>query len=282
MAYDVHLEIFEGPLDLLLHLIKKADLDIAEIEVSKITREYLDYLELLKEMNLEIAGDFLVMASTLMQIKAKMLLPSSSEEEEDGPNPLEELKSKLMEYQKFKEVSQVLQQRETEFSNIYYRPSPIFDKDEFHMDVSIFDLMESFRSVLQELPKEVKEIVFKEIPIETKIREILDLLEGNEYLTFYDILKRETSRHGLIVCFLSVLELIRLKQIIARQTDQFGEIRVYRVKDEPQPPQQADEHSSAPAAPETPQPEEKQEQTENNNNTAAPQADAPPEGEPKA
>ncbi|MFH1368829.1 MAG: segregation/condensation protein A [Elusimicrobiota bacterium] len=231
MVYDVHLEIFEGPLDLLLYLIKRDDLDIAEIELAKITHEYLEYLELLKEMNLEIAGDFLVMASTLMQIKARMLLPSSSEEEDEGPNPLEELKSKLMEYQKFKEAASLLHKREQDFSNIYYRSPPAFEKDDFHLEVSIFDLMESFRSVLKELPTDVKEIVCKEIPIESKIREILDLLDANEHLSFAEILKRETTRHGLIVSFLAILELIRLKQIIARQTDQFGEIRIYRVKD---------------------------------------------------
>ena len=231
MGYDVHLEIFEGPLDLLLYLIKKEDLDISEIEVSKITKEYLAYLDLLKEMNLEVAGDFLVMAATLMQIKAKMLLPKSEGEEEDGPNPLEELKSKLTEYQKFKEAAQLLHQREMDFASIYYRKSPTFDKDDYIVEVSIFDLMESFRDVLKELPKDVKEIVFKEIPIEQKIREILDMFEGKDYLSFTEILKKETTRHGLVVCFLSILELIRLKQIIARQSEQFGDFRVYRVKD---------------------------------------------------
>ena len=248
MVYDVHLEIFEGPLDLLLYLIKKDDLDIKEIQLAQITHEYLEYLQLMKDMNLDIAGDFLVMAATLMQIKAKMLLPPSEKEEDEGPDPLDELKSKLLEYQKYKEAAQVLVQRESENSNVFYRPTPTFDKDEFVLEVSIFDLMESFRSILQDLPKDVKEIVYKEIPIETKIRGILDMLEGKEFISFVDILKQETTKHGLIVSFLAILELIRLKQIIARQSDAFGDIRIYRVKDiaeaAPQPAQAAEnEHN---------------------------------------
>ncbi|MHB9154162.1 MAG: segregation and condensation protein A, partial [Endomicrobiales bacterium] len=170
MAYDVHLDIFEGPLDLLLYLIKKDDLEIAEIPIAQITSEYLAYLDLMKELNLEVAGEFLVMASTLMQIKARMLLPSQETEEEEGPDPLEELKARLLEYQKYKEVSQLLAHKENEFSQVYYRPAPVFQKDDFSLEVSLFDLMESFRDVLRELPKDVKEIVYKEIPIEEKIR----------------------------------------------------------------------------------------------------------------
>jgi len=102
MPYDIHLEIFEGPLDLLLYLIKKNDMEIADIPIAQITHEYVEYLEIMKELNLDIAGEFLVMAATLMQIKAKMLLPSQETAEEEGPNPLAELKSKLMEYQKYR------------------------------------------------------------------------------------------------------------------------------------------------------------------------------------
>jgi segregation and condensation protein A len=232
MVYDVHLEMFEGPLDLLLYLIKKSDLEVSEIPIAQITREYLDYIDMMKELNLEVAGDFLVMAATLMQIKSQMLLPSQNPEEEEGPNPLEELKAKLMEYQKFKDVAKELGRREDYFSDIYYRPPPVFEKDDYVLEVSLFDLLSSFKNVLQELPDNVKEIIVEEIPIEQKIREILDLFEGKEFLSFDDILKRETNKRGLILCFLAMLELIRLKQIIAKQTDLFSEIRVYRVKEE--------------------------------------------------
>ncbi len=245
MAYDVHLEIFEGPLDLLLYLIKKNDLEIAEIPIAQITSEYLRCIELMKELNLEIAGEFLVMASTLMQIKARMLLPAPETEEEEGPNPLEELKSKLLEYQKFKEAAQILSHKEEYFSSIYYRSAPVFEKDDYALDATLFDLLETFRDIIQELPKDVKEIVYKEIPIEIKIREILDLLETREHLSFSDILKRETTRHGLIVSFLAILELIRLKQIVARQSATFEEIRIYALR-EPVDTGATDQSSTAP------------------------------------
>jgi len=229
ISYDVHLEIFEGPFDLLLYLIKKDDLEISEIPIAKITEEYLGYLETMKNLNLEIAGEFLVMASTLMQIKARMLLPQSEEEEEEGP--LGELKARLLEYQKFKEAAKFLNLKENEYSQIYYRPQPVFEKDDFVLDVSIFELVGSFREVLRELPDNVKEIVYKEIPIEEKIREILDLFEHKKYLSVKEIFRLQPSRQALIVSFLAVLELIRLKQIIAKQSDVFDEIRIYRVEE---------------------------------------------------
>lgn len=231
MEYDVHLEIFEGPLDLLLYLIKKNDLEIAEIPIAQITAEYLGCLDIMKELNLDIAGEFLVMASTLMQIKARMLLPvAENEEEEGGPNPLEELKSKLIEYQRFKEVAQVLSKKESEFSQVFYRSAPPFDKGDVTLNVSLFELINTFQKVLKGLPKEVKEIVYQEIPIEKKIREILDILETREHIAFIEILEKQTTRHSMVVCFLAILELIRLKQILVRQANAFSEIRIYRVE----------------------------------------------------
>ncbi|MCX5781764.1 MAG: segregation/condensation protein A [Elusimicrobia bacterium] len=227
IQYDVHLEIFEGPFDLLLYLIKKNDLEISEIPIAKITEEYLNYLEAMKTLNLEVAGEFLVMASTLMQIKARMLLPSAELEEVEGP--LGELKARLLEYQKFKEAAKFLSFKENEYSQIYYRPAPVFEKDDFVLEVSLFDLVGSFREVLKELPENIKEIVYKEIPIEEKIREILDLFEGKKFLSVKQIFKTQSSRQALIVSFLAILELIRLKQIIAKQSKLFDEIRIYRV-----------------------------------------------------
>ena len=227
--YDIHLEIFEGPFDLLLYLIKKNDLEISEIPIAKITEEYLSYLETMKNLNLDIAGEFLVMASTLMQIKARMLLPSEATDEDEGP--LGELKARLLEYQKFKEAAAYLSYKENEYSQVYYRPQPVFEKDDFMLEVSLFDLVGSFREVLKELPQNVKEIVYKEIPIEEKIREILDLFENKKYLSIKEIFQAQSTRQALIVSFLAVLELIRLKQIIAKQSKAFDEIRIYRVEE---------------------------------------------------
>ncbi|MCL2485533.1 MAG: segregation/condensation protein A [Endomicrobia bacterium] len=231
MSYDIHLDTFEGPLDLLLHLIKKKDLEISEIKIADITSEYLSYLNLMKELNIDIAGEFLVMASTLMQIKAKTLLPSESEkgEEED---PFDNLKNRLLEYQKYKEIGKLLSYKSIESSQVYYRPAPVINKHDFVLDATLFELMESFREALTALPDNIKEIMYQEIPIETKIREILDILEGKQYISFSEILKIQKNRMALIVCFMAVLELIKNRQIAAKQSELFQEIRIYKVYNE--------------------------------------------------
>jgi segregation and condensation protein A len=229
MAYDIHLDTFEGPLDLLLHLIKKNDLEINEIKISDITAEYLSYLDLMKELNIDVAGEFLIMASTLMQIKSKSLLPSDNGKDSEEEDPFDQLKDRLLEYQKYKEVGKILSYKINENSQIYYRPESLISKQDFVLDATIFDLMSSFRDALTALPDNIKEIMYQEIPIESKIREILDILEGKQYVSFTEILKLQNTRLALIVCFMAVLELVRNKQIIAKQSELFSEIRIYKV-----------------------------------------------------
>ena len=229
MAYDVHLETFEGPLDLLLYLVRKTDLEIQEIQVSEITSEYLSYLDTIKDLDLDTAGDFLVMASTLMQIKAKMLHPDNEKDKEDADLELDKIKERLLEYQKYKEVSKILSSKEQEYSQTYYRPQPVIDEQDFEVEATIYDLVKSFQEALRTLPEEVREIMYKEIPIETKIREILDILEGKQYLNFSEIIKIQPSRSAMVVCFMAVLELVKNKQIIAKQSELFEDIRIYRV-----------------------------------------------------
>src|SRR5205807_218822 len=149
---DVTLEIFEGPLDLLLHLIKKNDLEIKDIPIAQITHEYLQYLDLMKDLNLELAGEFLVMASTLMQIKSQMLLPAPETlEEQAGPDPRAELVSKLLEYQRYKEAASVLAAYNEKTKDIYYRRMPpAFEKDDFLLEASVFDLLSAFKRVLDQ------------------------------------------------------------------------------------------------------------------------------------
>lgn len=231
MDYTVRLEIFEGPLDLLLYLIKKNDLDIYDIPISQITAKYLEYVELMKMLNLEAVGEFLVMAATLMQIKARMLLPTPvSEEEKEEKDPRAELIAKLLEYQKFKEAGKYLEVQELQRENIFYHREPQFDEEDFVLDVSLFDLLESFRQVIREAKEEVKEIIYEEIPLEEKIRYILSCLEGKLYITFRQLFNFAEGRLSMIVTFLALLELIRLKQIVARQSRPFGEIRIYKLK----------------------------------------------------
>lgn len=251
-APQVHLEIFEGPLDLLLYLIRRDDLNIYDIPVSQITSEYLNYMDIMKEMKLDMAGEFLVMASTLMQIKARTLLPAPpSPEGEEGPDPRAELIQKLLEYQRYKEAARTLDKRLESFKGIHYRGAPVFSAEDYSLDASLFDLLDAFRDVLKELKPEVREIIFEEIPIEVKIREILSFLEGRTHATFREILRRENTRHGLIVTFLAILELIRLKQIVARQTQLFTEIRIYR-NTEAVPDATEDGGDVPPPAPEAP------------------------------
>ncbi len=230
---DVNLEIFEGPLDLLLHLIKKSDLDIKDIPIAQITHEYLQYLDLLKDLNLEMAGEFLVMASTLMQIKAQMLLPvPDAAIEEGGPDPREELMNKLLEYQRFKEAAGILSAYNEKAKDIYYRKTaPAFEQDDLLLRATVFDLLSAFKRVLDQAPREVGQILREEITIEIKIREILDLLGATDSLAFEELFTSQ-RRIDLIVTFLALLELIRLKQIVAMQSETFGTIRIFRLSAE--------------------------------------------------
>jgi segregation and condensation protein A len=235
-SYQVRLEIFEGPLDLLLYLIKKKDMDILDIQVSEITQEYLGYIEIMKDLNLEMAGDFLVMASSLVQIKARMLLPQEpgAPEAEEGPDPRAELVAKLLEYQKFKQVAEVLSKREFEARETYYRNVlPVFAEEDMTLQATLFDLLDAFKGVLNTASDDVKELLYEQIPLEQKIREILDLTEKEPSISFSRIFTPGKSRRELIVTFLALLELIRLKQISARQSESFAEIRIHRLPDAP-------------------------------------------------
>lgn len=230
MSYVLHLDVFEGPMDLLLYLVKKNNMDVMDIAVSDITREYIAYLDMLQKLNLDSAGEFLVMAATLMQIKARMLVPQPEKVEEEGPDPRAELVAKLLEYQKYKEAANVLSEKYVVQREVYYRQEPQFSQDEYILEANIFDLLGAFRNILARAKEEVKEILYEDIPIETKIREILTALEHKEYMTFEELFSEETGKADLIAAFLALLELIRTKQITARQAKVFSNVRIYRVK----------------------------------------------------
>jgi segregation and condensation protein A len=236
-SYEVHLEIFEGPLDLLLHLIKRDDLDIDSIPISKITHEYLEYLELMKELNLEIAGDFLVMAATLMQIKARSLLPSQPEEggDESGPDPRTELVAKLQEYQKYKEAAKFLQGRSHEFSNIFYRGTPSFSEKDKNLNLRIFDLLSTLREVLDRADDDGRIVEGEEFPVDKKMDKILHMLKRRSSIKLIDVFVGERRRRAILACFLALLELIKVQKIFARQDSSFGDILIYK-KEVPQEP----------------------------------------------
>ena len=227
---NVHINVFEGPMDLLLHLIKKDNLDICDINIAEITQQYLDYLNVMKELNLEVAGEFLVMASTLMQIKAKTLLPSQTPTTEDeGPNPVKELVAKLVEYQKYKEASKFLEQKLEENKDNFYRSAPIFDNGEKVINLQMFDLLSAVKRAFERLDerKRIELLKVEEFPIEMKMEKVVNVLARREWVLLDDIFAGETKKRGIITCFMALLELMKIKKLIARQDEKLGQIRIY-------------------------------------------------------
>lgn len=227
--YQVTLDLFEGPLDLLLFLVKKDDLDIHNIPIAHITREYLAYLDLMKELNLEVAGEFLVMAATLMAYKSRALLPSQEAREgEEGPDPAAELAQKLLEYRKFKEASKFLMGKADEMSNVYFRGAPHFEESEKSPNVSMPELLEHLRAILAEAEDDSREVAGEEYPIEEKMEKVLLLLEGKPMIEWAELYADERKRRGIIACFLALLELAKLQKIFIRQDANFGTIRIFK------------------------------------------------------
>ena len=232
MSYKVKLEVFEGPLDLLLYLIKKNEIDISDISISVITEQYLEYLEFMRMLDLNIAGEFLVMAATLIHIKSKMLLPPEekeilSEEEED---PREELVRRLLEYKRFKEVAGVLQDLEGQRKKMFAR-SAVLDlgPEEKFFEANVFDLITALTRVLKDVPKEIfQEIVKDEFTVEQKVHDLLHMLVEDPILHLSELFKKAKNKSEIVAIFLAVLELIRLKEIIVVQKHSFDEIEVIR------------------------------------------------------
>ncbi|MGN0022759.1 MAG: segregation and condensation protein A [Elusimicrobiaceae bacterium] len=226
----VRLDVFEGPMDLLLHLIKKDNLDIYDINISEITAQYLEYLDVMKQLNLELAGEFLVMASTLMQIKARQLLPSQvATSEDDGPDPAKELIEKIVEYQKFKQASLYLQENFEKYKNNFYKSAPVFDNGERVLNVQLFDLLAAVRRAFENLESREHADLLKveEFPIDKKIDKVLWLLKRRPWVLVDEVFTGETKKRGVITCFMAVLELLKIGKILARQDGEGSEIRLY-------------------------------------------------------
>ena len=236
MKYKVKLEIFEGPLDLLLYLIKKNELDISDIPIAKVTDQYLEYLEMMKMLDLDIAGEFIVMAATLMQIKSRMLLPPDEVPEEDmeEEDPRSELVKKLLEYKKFKEAADKLAAIEATTSQLYTRkaeerPVPEIEDENAFFEASIFDLLTAFSKILKDVPKETFHKVIKDkFTVADKIHDIVHMLINEPKIYFSKFFKAAENKVEIIVTFLAILELIRLKEIIIVQQESFGEIEIMR------------------------------------------------------
>jgi segregation and condensation protein A len=243
--YNIKLDIFEGPLDLLLHLIKRNEVDIYDIPVAVITEQYLEYIDIMKEMNLEFAGEFLVMAATLVHIKSKMLLPVDEEappEEDEGIDPREELVKRLLEYQRYREAAKELSDRTMLGRDVFLRGGDIpleeLEEGAGFVNVSVFDLMEAIKAVIARAPKERKfELTSERFKIADKINFIMELLTAEKSSTFTGLFPDGATRGEIVVTFLAVLELAKLLMIKIHQTDD-GVIRVYvsdEKRDETQP-----------------------------------------------
>jgi len=241
MVYKVKLEVFEGPLDLLLYLIKKEEIEIKDIPIAKITDQYLGYLEVMKMLDLNIAGEFVLMAATLMHIKSKMLLPPvESEEEAIEEDPRAELVRRLLEYKKFKEVAGELYHMETRQKDFFARPVTEDSKPEpaedAYFEASLFDLITAFNKVMKEIPKKTfHEFVKDEFTVEEKMHDIFHLLVKKSTIYFTQLFTKAKNKAEIITIFLALLELIRLKEILIRQASVFGEIEIVQNKEITQP-----------------------------------------------
>ncbi|MFQ5902627.1 MAG: segregation and condensation protein A [Candidatus Binatia bacterium] len=228
MTTKVQLEIFEGPLDLLLHLIKKNEVSITDIPIATITEQYLSTLELMQSLNLDVAGEFLVMAATLIQIKSKMLLPPEEEEgEEEEGDSKEELIRRLLEYQRFKDAAAELERREILRRDVFVRPSETPEEVESvgFEELSLFDLITALRHVLERFPEEeAHEVTLEKISVREKMNLLLDDLRRRGRAIFQSLFEQAASRMEVVVTFLAMLELVRIRAIRVRQKERVGPI----------------------------------------------------------
>ena len=255
MNYKIHLDMFEGPLDLLLYLVKKDHLNIYDIPIAKVTQQYLEYINLMQLLDLNIVGEFLVMAATLMQIKSKMLLPAeelpAAEEEED---PRAELVRRLLEYEKFKQIAEDLKQREASQNEVFKRPKneetslgALPDQeDEKYFEASIFDLINAFSRAIKDVPRDVfYEVIKDQYTVEQKVHDILHLLLVQTEIKLSELFAKTKSKLEIIVIFLAILELAKMKEIVARQNMEFEDIIISRNKENIIPYERRDQAHTA-------------------------------------
>lgn len=236
MSYEIKLDIFEGPLDLLLYLIRKNEIDIYNIPIALITEQYLSYLDLMRSLNLDLAGEYLVLASTLVHIKSKLLLPPAEGEgeEEEGEDPRKELVRQLLEYQAFKEAALHLDERPLLERDVFTRgalaeaPVSSGEEEEEMTEVDIFELVSAFRRIIAGLDlREDLEIDAEKMSLTDRINEILEKLSEQGQITFAELLGDRVDRRRIIYTFLAILELMKLRMIRAYQSGPFGAIRLF-------------------------------------------------------
>ena len=258
--YQIKLDIFEGPLDLLLYLVTKDEVDIKDIQVSRVCQQFLEYLDLMKEINVDIAGEYLVMAATLIRLKARELLPQEETSElleNEEIISREQLIAQLAEYKKFKEAANDLKKRENIQLGTFYKamPEKIEWEEEFEekgVEAGIFDLLSAFKKILEQTPAETSHhVLFNNIKLDDRIEAVISYIADHPQAKFEELFGEHRSRMMVVVTFMAILELIKMEYIAIRQETQFGQIWVY--KREPGEPVPAVEEK--PVANETEKPE---------------------------
>lgn len=243
--YNVKLDAFEGPLDLLLHLINKAEVDIYDIPVAKITDQYMNYIHTMQRLELDVASEYLVMAATLLAIKSKMLLPkhedelfSENDEFIDEDDPREDLINRLIEYRRYKEAAETLKEREIDRGLIFSKmPSDLSSyidekkQEPQRINASLYDMLDAFDQLLKrktlKIPKQTK-IHREDFPLEKRMEEIIDKINlSNGKTSFFQLFDYE-ERGQIIVTFLAILELMKAKKILCEQEENFTDISVSR------------------------------------------------------
>ncbi|NIM02279.1 MAG: segregation/condensation protein A [Acidobacteria bacterium] len=233
-AHPVSVGEFEGPLDLLLHLVRINEVDITDIPIVPITEQYNEYLELMRELNLEIAGEYLVMAATLMHIKSRMLLPPDpQEDDEEAVDPRAELAQQLLDYQRFKQAAENLEALDSRRHLIWTREDVTAEfAGEELLVVDLFDLVESFREVLGRLDEETRlQLKRDNVSVAEKIQWLTDLLERRSSVDLLALMADLPSRLEILATFLAILEMMRMQTIVAFQRKRFGEIRLSAVRE---------------------------------------------------
>ncbi len=236
MNYKIHLEKFEGPLDLLLYLIKKNDIDICDIPIAIITDQYMEYIEMMKMLDLDVVGDFLVMAASLMQIKSRMLLPPDPLAGPEAVDPRQELVDRLKEYEQFKLIAEGLKSKELHRQSLFGR---LVDEEKLNeikedamevlFEATLFDLINALSEALKHVPeKKDYQVSREEYTIEGKIHELLHLLTETPRLSLMDLFRRSTSKTEVVCTFVAILELTRQKEIIIAQHRPFEDIEILR------------------------------------------------------
>ncbi|MBA4312156.1 MAG: segregation/condensation protein A [Chlorobiaceae bacterium] len=238
MPYRIKLPTFEGPLDLLLFFIKRDELDIYDIPISRITKEFLNYIQMLQELDLEVAGDFIVMAAELMQVKVRMLLPREPGEEEEV-DPRADLVKRLLEYKRYKEASAVLSVLEGESGKLFYRMGfhsdskkvTLEDQEVSLKNVTMFNLIASFKRVLDNVPKKIyHDIELLNVTIDEQMSYIADVFRLREEISFFELVSHMTEKIRIIVTIIAMLEMVKNKIIGFKEAEHEDDFIIYKMR----------------------------------------------------